>query len=81
MSVYCDNREEMPKKWRCQGIVAQISYDLEFIFQQLCRIYEQSRRIVGCLNSVWCDKHGKDRTKRYIGKILIGSILSYESEI
>lgn len=42
---------------------------------------EQSKRIIGCLNSVWWDKHIHIKTKKHIGKALVESVLCYGSEI
>jgi hypothetical protein len=42
---------------------------------------EQSKKIISCLNSIWWDKHIWKDTKKYIGKVLVESVLLYGSEI
>jgi hypothetical protein len=42
---------------------------------------EQSKKIISCLNSIWWDKHIRKDTKKYIGKVLVESVLLYGSEI
>jgi hypothetical protein len=42
---------------------------------------EQSKKFISCLNSIWWDKHIQKDTKKYIRKVLVESVLLYESEI
>ncbi|KAJ4435246.1 hypothetical protein ANN_23824 [Periplaneta americana] len=42
---------------------------------------EQSKKIVTCLDSIWWDKHLWKDTNKYIGKMLVESVLNYGSEI
>lgn len=40
---------------------------------------EKSKKILGCLNTVWRNKYIKSDTKRKVGRIRIQSILIYEA--
>lgn len=42
---------------------------------------EQSRKVLGSLNSIWWDKHISRATKIHIGKAFVESVLSYGCEV
>lgn len=42
---------------------------------------EKSRKVLGCLNSIWWDKNISKSTKVRIGKTLVESVLTYGSEV
>lgn len=48
--------------------------------KEIQRRVEQSRKVVGCLNSVWWDKNISRTTKLRIGKTFVESVLMYGSE-
>lgn len=42
---------------------------------------EQSRKVIGCLNSVWWDRNISRDVKKHIGRTMVESVLSYGSEV
>lgn len=44
------------------------------------RIY-QSRKIIGCLNSLWWDRNISQKNKKRVGRVMVESVLTYGSEV
>ncbi|XP_071644241.1 uncharacterized protein [Temnothorax longispinosus] len=42
---------------------------------------EQSRKVLGCLNSVWWDKNISARAKKHIGRSMVEAVLCYGCEV
>lgn len=42
---------------------------------------EQGKKVVGCLNSIWWDKHIRKEVKKRIGRTMVESVMTYGAEV
>jgi Reverse transcriptase (RNA-dependent DNA polymerase) len=49
--------------------------------QEILTRVQNGKRVVGCLNSVWWDRHISRKTKKRLGRTLVESVMCYGAEL